>query len=58
MSERRDSGDPADGPYAAPEDSGGDPVCWLNRVCPECGTFIEGKSPTHCPRCAEALPSD
>lgn len=21
--------------------SGGDPVCWLSRVCPECGRFIE-----------------
>ncbi len=34
----------------------GDPVCWLNRVCDECGAFIEG-GPQHeaavlvCPRC-------
>ena len=20
---------------------GGDPACWLDRVCPECGTFLE-----------------
>ncbi len=28
------------------EFDGGDPVCWLNRVCEECGAFIEGE-PQH-----------
>ncbi|MCB1298922.1 MAG: hypothetical protein KDB08_08075 [Microthrixaceae bacterium] len=28
------------------EFDGGDPVCWLNRVCEECGAFIEG-DPQH-----------
>lgn len=27
-------------PVTEPQ-SGGDPVCWLSRVCPECGQFIE-----------------
>ena len=22
-------------------DLGGDPVCWLDRVCPECGLFLD-----------------
>ncbi|HVV08954.1 hypothetical protein [Amycolatopsis sp.] len=30
---------------------GGDPVCWLNRVCPECGRFREDEDATHCPGC-------
>ncbi|WP_437582392.1 hypothetical protein ACSAGD_09015 [Paramicrobacterium sp. CJ85] len=30
--------------------SGGDPVCWLDRVCDECGAFIEDGSDT-CWRC-------
>ncbi|NBH04892.1 hypothetical protein [Amycolatopsis sp. SID8362] len=32
--------------------AGGDPVCWLNRACPECGQFIEDAEvdpETHCP---------
>ncbi|WP_344415033.1 hypothetical protein [Amycolatopsis minnesotensis] len=36
---------------------GGDPVCWLDRVCPECGRFAEGNSP-RCERCGAELPSD
>ena len=38
-------------------EQGGDPVCWLDRVCPECGLFVEawqsgGSGPgTPCPRC-------
>ena len=23
------------------EPEGGDPACWLDRVCPECGMFLE-----------------
>jgi uncharacterized protein YeaO (DUF488 family) len=38
------------------EDRPGDPACWLNQVCPRCGTMAEaGPSgtapPTTCPRC-------
>jgi len=25
------------------EPEGGDPVCWLDRVCEECGAFLEGE---------------
>jgi hypothetical protein len=33
--------------FVTPEDQGGDPACWLARLCDECGAFIEG---THeCP---------
>lgn len=31
-------------------DQGGDPACWMSRVCPECGGFIEDDTtPHHCP---------
>lgn len=26
-------------PGPLPPDAGGDPACWANRVCPECGAF-------------------
>jgi hypothetical protein len=29
----------------------GDPVCWLTKVCPECGLFAEDGPPTTCARC-------
>ncbi|HEX4246664.1 MAG TPA: hypothetical protein VH008_02280 [Pseudonocardia sp.] len=38
------------------EDLGGDPVCWLNRVCPECGRFAEGEDLDACPECGVDLP--
>lgn len=34
------------------EDIGGDPVCWLSLVCPECGKIregVQGEGP--CPHC-------
>ncbi|MFT7841208.1 hypothetical protein Q5530_34170 [Saccharothrix sp. BKS2] len=34
---------------------GGDPVCWLSRVCPECGLLADGEPPEVCPRCGAAL---
>lgn len=34
-------------------DTGGDPVCWLDRVCPECGLFLEDPDEA-CPRCGGA----
>jgi rubrerythrin len=32
-------------------DEGGDEVCWLDRVCPECGGLAADAPPTRCPRC-------
>jgi rubrerythrin len=38
------------------DDLGGDPVCWLDRVCPDCGLFLEDTDALDhadepCPRC-------
>jgi hypothetical protein len=41
--------------------AGGDPVCWLTRVCPECGRFIEDTRvdpDSHCPAPAEPTASE
>jgi hypothetical protein len=46
-----------DGPDDASED-GGDPACWLARVCPECGLFAEDEPPTTCSRCGTHIVSD
>jgi hypothetical protein len=35
---------------------GGDPVCWLNRVCPECGALRDEEPPVPCPRCGSTEP--
>ncbi|HJP78078.1 MAG TPA: DUF488 family protein [Pseudonocardiaceae bacterium] len=43
-------------PQAA--DLGGDPVCWLTSVCPECGRFVEAEPPTRCPRCGAEINPD
>ncbi|WP_166664212.1 rubredoxin-like domain-containing protein [Actinophytocola oryzae] len=33
-------------------DTGGDPACWLDRVCPDCGLLTEDDNPpARCPRC-------
>jgi hypothetical protein len=37
-----------------PPDDGGDPVCWLDRVCPECGRLDDGEPPARCPGCGAA----
>lgn len=39
-------------------DVGGDPACWLDRVCPECGLFLPERPPTVCPRCAARVDGD
>ena len=31
--------------------SAGDPACWLEHVCDECGALIEGALPATCWRC-------
>lgn len=33
-----------------PEDTGGDPVCWLHLVCDECGAFLDDPD-LPCARC-------
>ena len=37
---------------------GGDPVCWLHRVCPACGRLADEDPPTRCPACGADLPGD
>lgn len=38
-------------------DEGGDPACWLDRVCAECGRLVEGDG-DRCPDCGAALERD
>ncbi len=47
-----------DGVDEADRDAGGgEPACWLNRVCPECDAVLDAAPPTVCPRCgADVLP--
>lgn len=33
------------------EDRGGDPACWLNRVCENCGRFVDDPQADSCPDC-------
>jgi len=28
-------------------DEGGDPACWLDSVCPECGAFVDDSERDH-----------
>lgn len=37
---------------------GGDPACWLNRVCEECGAFREDLSAPVCVRCGTPFPGE
>jgi len=37
------------------EDEGGDPACWLRRVCPACGRLAEEDLPTTCAACGAEL---
>ncbi|HEY0508491.1 MAG TPA: hypothetical protein VGD12_10500 [Blastococcus sp.] len=41
-----------------PEDEGGDPACWVRRVCPACGRLADEDPPTRCPACGTELPAD
>jgi hypothetical protein len=43
---------------AAPDDDGGDPACWLRRVCPACGRLADADPPVRCAACGELLPAD
>jgi uncharacterized protein YeaO (DUF488 family) len=33
----------------------GDPACWLNRVCPNCGTIAGSDPPVSCPNCGTEI---
>ncbi|MGY1839477.1 MULTISPECIES: hypothetical protein [unclassified Modestobacter] len=41
-------------PPAEPE--GGDPVCWLELVCPECGRLADDRPSVRCRQCGAELP--
>jgi rubrerythrin len=40
------------------DSQGGDAVCWLNRVCPDCGRLDDGPRPGVCPACGAPLEDD
>jgi hypothetical protein len=52
------TGEPSRPPVPPPDDDGGDPACWLNRVCPACGRLADEDPPTRCPSCGADLPDD
>lgn len=39
-------------------EQGGESVCWLPRVCPECGRLADEEPPTRCPRCGAPIGTD
>lgn len=43
-----------DVPAHAEVSEGGDPVCWLDLLCPACGAMIDGRAA--CWRCAYTVP--
>ncbi|GAA4778677.1 hypothetical protein GCM10023200_09630 [Actinomycetospora chlora] len=45
-------------PAELPDDAGGDPACWMHRVCPECGRLADEDPPTRCPSCGTQLEAD
>ena len=47
-----------DHPTPPDHELGGDPACWLNRVCPECGLFLDDPAVARCPRCDASIPHD
>ncbi|WP_198602313.1 hypothetical protein [Rhodococcus opacus] len=51
MTDHRDDAAPVTEPD---DDLGGDPVCWLDRVCPDCGLFLTDHTAGTCPRCGAA----
>lgn len=40
------------------DDEGGDPACWLPRVCQECGRLADEDPPTRCPACGAEIRGD
>lgn len=62
VSDTSPAGAPATGGGPAPSaDAVGDPVCWLDRLCPDCGAMPspdeDGAPPQTCWRCGAAVPS-
>lgn len=47
-----------DGERVGPPEPGGDPACWLRRVCPACGRLADDDRATRCPACGGPLPED
>jgi hypothetical protein len=45
------------GPVSGEEDEGGDAVCWLGALCPECGAMPSGES-DRCWRCGAQRPDE
>jgi rubrerythrin len=45
-------------PAAEQDERGGDPACWLPRVCWQCGTMAESDPPTACPSCHALIPRE
>jgi hypothetical protein len=43
---------------ADPGEDGGDPACWLRRVCPACGRLADVDPPVRCAACGELLPAE
>jgi rubrerythrin len=43
---------------SVPDEEGGDPACWVRRVCPACGRLADEDPPTRCPACGADLPDD
>ena len=41
-----------------PAEDGGDPACWIRRVCPACGRLADEDPPTRCPACGAELSDD
>jgi hypothetical protein len=39
-------------------DEGGDPACWLQRLCPSCDAVLDDPPPERCPRCDTELDAD
>jgi uncharacterized protein YeaO (DUF488 family) len=44
------------GAGAPAQERGGDPACWLPRVCQQCGSMADADPPTTCPACQAAIP--
>jgi hypothetical protein len=39
------------------DDEGGDSVCWLHLLCPQCGALVDEDPPTACARCCKRIES-
>ena len=45
---------PSPEPAHTMDDTAGDPVCWLDKVCPTCG-LLTGTDDAACPRCGDVM---